>query len=138
MASQNPLDVVTAFFSNVEKPGGFAQAIRDYFTPATVWENVGMSKTVGAEKAIELLGAFGAPAESFKMRVEMLAIAANGDKVLTERIDYLTGPNGKENGFHVAGVFEVSQGKITAWREYMDTAAMMGAGANNASAPAPA
>ena len=119
-----PVETVTAFFANAEQPGGFARAIRDHFTPDTVWENIGLSKTVGADKAVELLAGFGAPADKFAMRVEMLAIAAAGDTVLTERIDYIASPNG-EAPFRVMGVFEVRQGKIVAWRDYFDTAALL-------------
>lgn len=120
----SPVETVTAFFSGAEQPGALARAIREYFTPETVWENIGLSKTVGADKAVELLAGFGSPPEAFAMRVEMLAIAGDGDTVLTERIDHIAGANGKTAAFRVMGAFEVKQGRITAWRDYFDTAGL--------------
>jgi limonene-1,2-epoxide hydrolase len=52
---------------------------------------------------------------------EIRNIAANGDTVLTERIDRV-GPPGLTAPVPVMGVFEVRNGKITAWRDYFDSA----------------
>ncbi len=51
----------------------------------------------------------------------MLNIAAAGSVVLTERLDRFV-MGGKTVELPVAGVFEVSDGKITAWRDYFDMA----------------
>ena len=36
-----PTETVTTFLDLWDRPGGLAQAIRDYFTPDAVWENHG-------------------------------------------------------------------------------------------------
>jgi limonene-1,2-epoxide hydrolase len=118
-----PKETVTHFLSMWERPGGFAQSLHDYFTPDTVYENVGISKTIGAEGAVAWLTEAGADPAVFAMRADMLAIAAEGGRVLTERIDHILGQDGESVGvFPVMGSFEVTDGKITAWRDYFDTA----------------
>jgi limonene-1,2-epoxide hydrolase len=52
---------------------------------------------------------------------ELLNIAANGNVVLTERIDRFV-ISGKSLSIPVMGVFEVENGKIKAWRDYFDLA----------------
>jgi limonene-1,2-epoxide hydrolase len=119
----DPTDTVTAFLAMWTRPGGFAQSIRDHFAPEAVYENVGMSRTVGAEGAIAWLAESGADPATFAMRADTLAIAAEGNRVLTERVDHLLGPDGQSVGvFPVMGSFEVVDGKIVAWRDYFDTA----------------
>src|SRR5215467_11078532 len=55
------------------------------------------------------------------MRFEILTIASVGQTVFVERRDSCT-MNGKEVTFHVVGVFEVDgDGKIAAWRDYLDS-----------------
>ena len=52
---------------------------------------------------------------------QLLSIAENGDKVLTERIDaFVIG--GRTVSLPVMGTFEIHRGKITAWRDYFDLA----------------
>jgi limonene-1,2-epoxide hydrolase len=122
-----PSETVTAFLALWDRPGGIAQAVRDYFTPATVYENIGMSKTTGADEAVAFLSGFGANAAELAMRADTLILAATGAKVLTERIDHILGPDGEPSAsFAVMGIFEVADGKITAWRDYFDTAAFAG------------
>src|SRR6202171_428847 len=60
----------------------------------------------------------GAPGiESIDFRV--INIAANGPVVMTERVDVFR-PPGKSFELPVMGTFEVSDGKINAWRDYFD------------------
>jgi limonene-1,2-epoxide hydrolase len=53
---------------------------------------------------------------------EVLSIAENGNKVLTERVDAFRMPGGKPLSIPVMGTFEINGGKITAWRDYFDLA----------------
>ena len=53
---------------------------------------------------------------------EIIQIAASGDVVLTERIDRFIGTD-KTIELPVMGTFEMSDGKISAWRDYFDMAA---------------
>jgi len=52
---------------------------------------------------------------------QLLSIAENGPKVLTERIDAFV-INGRTVSLPVMGTFEIRGGKITAWRDYFDLA----------------
>lgn len=57
------------------------------------------------------------PAE--KIEFEISAIASTGSVVFTERVDrFVVG--GKTIALPVAGVFELRDGKIAAWRDYFD------------------
>ena len=119
----SPNETVTTFLERWDSPGGLAQAIRDTFTPDCVWENHGFVTSKGIDEAMGVLTGFGQEADSLVMRVDTLAIAASGNKVLTERIDHIVGPDGKPAvSFPVMGIFEVTgDGKIAAWRDYFDT-----------------
>jgi limonene-1,2-epoxide hydrolase len=122
-------ETVTAFLALWDRPGGMAQAVRDYFTPDTVYENIGMSRTRGVDEAIDFLSSFGSDASQLAMRADTLTMAEAGDKVLTERIDHILGTDGEPAAsFAVMGIFEVAGGKIVAWRDYFDTAAFGGQG----------
>jgi limonene-1,2-epoxide hydrolase len=53
---------------------------------------------------------------------EVLSIAENGNKVLTERIDNFYLPGDKTLSIPVMGTFEIENGEIKAWRDYFDLA----------------
>jgi limonene-1,2-epoxide hydrolase len=50
---------------------------------------------------------------------KLLALAADGAKVLTERIDDF-GIGGRTVSLPVMGIFEIEDGLIRAWRDYFD------------------
>jgi limonene-1,2-epoxide hydrolase len=104
-----------------EGPDGFGRAVARWFTPQTVWENVGMAKTTGPEQALGFMQSM-STAGIATFRVENLAIAAQGNKVLTERIDYLMNAAGEVTlELRVMGIFEVDgDGKIERWADYFD------------------
>lgn len=118
------IETVTGFLDECAKGNAeLRAAFRSYFTPETRYENVGWSKTTGIDEAVELIGTFEKMIGMMTFRAEMLAIAADGNRVLTERIDYMINTDGKDfAAVPVMGVFEVSDGKIVAWRDYFDTA----------------
>src|SRR5262249_11131663 len=65
----------------------------------------------------EVLNVFVPPAS--RIHFEVRAIVSRGDLVFTERVDHFT-VAGKEVALPVAGVFELRDGKIAAWRDYFD------------------
>ena len=65
---------------------GMHEAIRAYFTPTTVWENVGLVVTTGIDEALGVLAQFNQAMGIDAIDIEMLAIVADGDRVLTERL----------------------------------------------------
>jgi limonene-1,2-epoxide hydrolase len=122
-----PTETVLAFLAELEKPGGFEEGVRRFFTPETRYINVGLSDTTGIEETNAFVRGFEAQAGISTMVVEMLALAEAGNKVLTERIDKLYAADGTlVMAPAVMGVFEVADGKITGWRDYFDTLKMVG------------
>jgi len=99
-------------------------ALRDYLAEGAIWENVGLVTTKGPDEAVALMAQFEKSAGIWAFQVETLHIAAQGNVVLTERVDRRIDKHGNvaKDGIRVMGVFEVQDGKITAWRDYFDTA----------------
>ena len=124
-----PADIVRTFLAMWETPGGIDKSLRDYFTPGTVYENVGLSTTTGIDQALAVFAGFTASLGMQTMWVENLHVAASGDTVLTERIDHVRDGAGKTlMSIRVMGVFELKDGKIVAWRDYFDTAGFAAGG----------
>lgn len=91
-----------------------------YFTNDAVYHNIPIAPVTGRAAIEATLAQFLTPATSCEF--EILAIAASGNVVLTERIDrFVLG--GKSIALPVMGTFEVTaEGKIEAWRDYFDMA----------------
>ena len=121
-----PIETVTAFIAEWGKGNEeMLASYRDFFTAATVWENVGLSVTTGGEEAVALLQGFETAYGVHHIKVDMLNIAAAGNVVLTERVDRMMDRNGNEGWVvRMMGVFEVEGGKIARWREYFDSASV--------------
>lgn len=119
----SPTETVMEFLAALERPGGFADGVRAFFTPETRYINVGMTDATGIEANVAVVESFETGMGATALKVDMLAIAEAGNSVLTERIDHLLGPDGTPAmSLAVMGIFEVADGKITAWRDYFDTA----------------
>ncbi len=125
---QQNIAIIERMFA--EWPKGKAamyQSMRDYMAPGAVWENVGLSLTHGADAAIECFKGFETILTYHAIEIDMLHIAAHGNAVLTERVDRLVDAAGNlVTPVRVMGVFEMTDGKITAWRDYFDTIPMAG------------
>jgi limonene-1,2-epoxide hydrolase len=94
-----------------------ADELAAYFTDDAVYHNIPMQPIAGREAIRGFLKGFLAMVESAEFR--MLHLVADGDVVMTERVDSFR-LAGREGGIPVAGVFEISNGKIAAWRDYFD------------------
>lgn len=106
---------------------GFQDALRDYFTPSTVWENVGLATTTGVDEALAFLAVSEEAAGITHFDVDMLCIVADGGRVLTERVDRLLNAMGEPVAtIRLMGIFEVADGKIAAWRDYFDPGPLKG------------
>ncbi|MEB0223005.1 nuclear transport factor 2 family protein [Pseudomonas sp. 10S4] len=92
-----PIESVTAFFAAYPEDGGRV-AIRRWFTPSTVWVNEGVATTTGIDEAIAFIDALEKASGIATVRFEMLAIAVDGNKVLTERLDRFERADGSEVG----------------------------------------
>ncbi len=119
------IDVVNRFFDAWRPVNGYKTVIPEYFTSDCVYENVGLSLTTGPAEAVAFLDAFGQQLGFASLTVDMRAIAADGDLVLTERVDHLFDATGRLLvSLRVSGTFELKDGRIRAWRDYFDSAAL--------------
>ncbi|MFC4595660.1 limonene-1,2-epoxide hydrolase family protein [Sphingobium tyrosinilyticum] len=119
-------DKVTTVLSFLDAISGnaddFARAVERWFTSATIWENIGMSRVAGPSEAQALMSKMAAVGIA-GLRVETPAIAVHGGTVLTERIDHLLDESGAVlRSIPVMGAFDVDEdGKIVRWSDYFDT-----------------
>jgi limonene-1,2-epoxide hydrolase len=98
------------------------EAMRARFTADTVWENVGVSRTIGFDQAKMFMEGFSAQFPYDHGEVIVDHAAANGNVVLTERTDIFYDAGGKQVvSIKLMGVFEMDGSKILAWRDYFDT-----------------
>lgn len=86
-----------------------------------VYHNIPLAPLTGHAAIEPVLASFLAPCS--RVEFETKALAADGARVLTERVDRFWLTNGKTVELPVMGIFEVGRdGKITAWRDYFDLA----------------
>ncbi|QZS52474.1 limonene-1,2-epoxide hydrolase family protein [Rhodococcus opacus] len=92
-----------------------------YFDEQTVWENVGLARTVGRDEAVAFARAFPVPFDH--MRVDDVLMSSSSNKVLTGRVDHFCAADGTPLlTIRVAGVLEIADGRLIHWRDYFDTA----------------
>lgn len=95
-------------------------AILDAFTEDAVYHNMPMQPAVGKAAIGVLLDMILSQAADGVV-FDIKHIVADGDVVLTERVDTFT-TGDKKIALDVMGVFELRDGKIAAWRDYFDMA----------------
>ena len=109
---------------NIRTVEGFLNALQDEDFDAVaaaldddlVYENVGLSRIRGGHRTAKLLSRMQG---RIGFEVKIHRIAADGAAVLTERTDALIlGPLRIQ--FWACGIFEVHDGRITLWRDYVD------------------
>jgi limonene-1,2-epoxide hydrolase len=113
--SETPIEIVRRFcavWSNVNP-----DEIAEFFTDDAVYHNIPMDPLTGRDAIKRFIAGFAGGAKQIDFRVNN--IVADGDVVLTERVDVFELPNGKVT-LPVMGTFEVKDGKIAAWRDYFD------------------
>ena len=93
-------------------------ALLGYFTDDALYHNMPMEPVTGKDGIREVMNLF-VPAED--LEAEIVLLATRGNIVFTERIDRMT-IGGKRVVLPCAGVFEIRDGKIAAWRDYFDLA----------------
>jgi limonene-1,2-epoxide hydrolase len=95
------------------------EILRGYFADDIVYHNIPMDPAEGIEATMGVINMFVGMCDA--MEFEIHHLASDGSTVLTERTDTFT-MNGKTAPLPVMGAFHVSDGKITAWRDYFDMA----------------
>jgi len=117
---ESPIELVRRFCAawsdNVE-----TAELAAFFTDDAVYHNMPMAPVTGREAIAKNIASFIRPGAPGIERIEfhVINIAANGPVVMTERVDAFKLPS-KSFALPVMGIFEVSDGKIKAWRDYFD------------------
>lgn len=123
-AMPTPIETVSAFCATFYENGG-RPSVHRWFTPATRWVNEGVSVTTGIDEAIAMIDGLEASLGISTVHIDMLAIAADGSSVLTERLDRFERADGSEIGrVMIMGIFEIEGDKIVEWRDYFDVTAI--------------
>ena len=124
------VSAVENFFTALETKSieDCAARLGEHVTDDFVWENCGFPTCHGRDAAVAFLLGFAQALPLTGIRVETLAIAAAGNKVVTERIDHLVDATGTAlASLPLAGVLEVAaDGRISAWRDYFDPRPLLG------------
>lgn len=116
----SPAETVNAFISAIEAKD--VEAAIEYVANDISYENMPMDPIVGADGVSQTLKGFLAAASEVDWQiVEQWEV---GDTVLNERVDrFKIGDGWLE--LPVAGVFKITDGKITLWRDYFDMSSYM-------------
>ena len=93
------------------------EVLRSFLADEVVYHNIPMEPAEGIEAAMAVINVFVGMCDSLEFEVHHLA--TDGTTVLTERTDTFT-IKGKTAPLRVMGAFTVTDGKITAWRDYFD------------------
>lgn len=95
------------------------EKIISFMSPDAIYHNVPLAPLSGYEEIRGFLTPFLSAASSCKF--DILTIVADEQRVVTERLDSFSLPDGDLDELPVLGIFEFdSEGKIKYWREYFD------------------
>jgi limonene-1,2-epoxide hydrolase len=115
---RQPIDVVREFCDLMVNRD--PETLRGYLADGAVYQNTGMAAAMGIDAVLEnLSGQFAMFPDSYEYRTQN--IVADGEVVMTERLDMIKGPDGTVHGVPVMGTLIVRNGKITRWTDYFDT-----------------
>jgi limonene-1,2-epoxide hydrolase len=93
--------------------------VLSYLTDDCFYHNIPMEPMIGKEAVRQFVEPFLKNAQSANFEIKHTTSA--GNVVMNERVDtFVMGP--KKIELPVAGVFEIRNGKISAWRDYFDLA----------------
>jgi limonene-1,2-epoxide hydrolase len=109
-------DVVTEFCTLWSAPD--PEVLAGYFSEDAVYHNIPMEPVRGPAAIKEFITDFLAMCDGIDFQVHRQL--SNGNVVMNERTDVMRFKDGRELPLPVMGVFEVVDGRITAWRDYFD------------------
>ena len=92
--------------------------VMSFFSDDIVYHNIPLAPAEGTKAVRELINGFLSQAAASNWQIR--SIAAEGDTVLTERVDRFELKDGKVIELPVMGTFELRDGKIARWRDYFD------------------
>ena len=109
------LDVVTSFckaWSTLD-----IDEMMAYFAPDAVYHNIPIDPVAGRDNIRAAIESFTTGWDGVEF--EIVHALADGDLVVTERVDHFVSAE-RRVSLPVMGIFELHDGKITAWRDYFD------------------
>lgn len=112
-------EVVRNFCAEWDAPAPDGERLGAYFTEDAFYHNIPMEPIEGRANIVAALAGMGGAMVSRGW--EVLALVAEGDTVMTERIDRFDA-GGNAVALPVMGVFELREGRIASWRDYFDLA----------------
>lgn len=118
MSGMSAKDVVLAFLNDWET--GFVGAFERWMHPQALWQNTGLPDQQGKAAVMAWLHKYNDIMQMPYGRAEIVSIACDGDKVLTERIDHLWGDGDRRHSTRIMGAFEVQDGLIIRYADYFD------------------
>jgi limonene-1,2-epoxide hydrolase len=113
-------ELVTEFCKLWSSPD--PEQLAGYFTEDAVYHNIPMEPVQGREAIKEFIAGFVAAFGGLDFNVHRQV--SDGTVVMNERTDVMHRKDGEDVSLPVMGVFEVDDGKIAAWRDYFDMAAI--------------
>jgi len=117
---ESPIEIVRRFCVAWSENKGVVE-LAEFFTDDAVYHNIPLEPVAGQANIANNFATVIRPGppgvESIEFRV--INIAANGPVVMTERVDVFKLSN-KSFELPVMGIFEISDAKIKAWRDYFD------------------
>lgn len=111
----DPGELVESFCAAWEQHD--VDAVLAYFAEGAVYHNIPMDPCEGVDEIRTFLEGFFAMASSISFLIHRQVAA--GGIVMNERTDTIV-MDGRTVALPVAGVFEVAEGRIVAWRDYFD------------------
>ncbi len=117
MSAEKVVNAFIAAFDRKDLEGALALVTDDCY-----YDNVPLGDMRGRDKMREFLAPIMGGSEP--VQFEIVRQAASGNIVMNERIDRFV-MNGKSVALPVSGVFEVTDGRISFWRDYFDNGMFM-------------
>ena len=93
------------------------ESVTDFFSEDIFYHNIPMKPLNGKEEASAFVKGL---SDCESINWEIIAIAEEGNMVLTERIDNFNFKDGRKVSLPVMGTFEIVDNKIKKWRDYFD------------------
>ena len=118
MAREDPVDVLTRFCATWRT--GDTEALIEFFTDDATYQNMMDEPWHGKERIHQVFKSFYTFTRSIDFTIR--SIAGSDNTVLIERIDICTTTEDVTAHLPIAGVFELRDGHIAAWRDYYDNA----------------
>ncbi|ORW03277.1 hypothetical protein AWC14_05515 [Mycobacterium kyorinense] len=107
------MDVFASAWANRD-----AARVASFFSEDAVYHNIPMDPVQGRDAITATVAGF--MTMGGHVTVDIRHIVAAGAVVMVERVDHFVGTE-RTIDLPVVGVFEVHDGKITAWRDYFDS-----------------